>query len=264
MKEYHPMGSLAPRDVVARAIDKEMKRTGEPCVYLDIRHADSKRTLERFPNISTKCREYGIDITQNLIPVVPAAHYVCGGVMVDIDGRTSIDNLYAGGEVACTGVHGANRLASNSLLEAVVFSKRSARSAGERAAEVNMISADTVPPWDDSGTVEPEEWILLSHNRMEIGTIMWDYVGIVRSDLRLKRALRRANLLEKEIEDFYKRTKIIPQLLELRNIITTAKLIITCAMKRKESRGLHFTTNYPDTNDRYWKHDTIVRNPHCP
>ncbi len=263
MKEYHPMGSLAPRDVVARAIDNEVKRTGEPCVYLDIRHADPARTKERFPNISARCGEYGIDITQDLIPVVPAAHYVCGGVMVDIDGHTSIENLYAGGEVACTGVHGANRLASNSLLEAVVFSKRSARCAANRVGEVELISADAVPRWDDSGTVEPEEWILLSHNSMEIRAIMWDYVGIVRSNLRLKRALRRAILLEKEIEDFYKRTKIIPQLLELRNIVTTAKLIITCALKRKESRGLHYTTNYPDTNDRYWKHDTIVRNPHC-
>lgn len=258
MEKYHPMKSLAPRDIVAQAIDKEMKLSGEQCVFLDIRHADPQQTINHFPNIYARCKEYGIDITRDLIPVVPAAHYMCGGIKVDTYGQTSIENLYACGEVSCTGVHGANRLASNSLLEALVFSRRAADTSSAKLNSIQTINSGLIPEWDDSGTIDNEEWILLSHNFKEIQSIMWDYVGIVRSDLRLHRANRRVTLLEKEIEDFYKRTKISSRLLELRNLVTTAKLIIKSALKRKESRGLHYTTDYPEQNDRYWKHETII------
>jgi L-aspartate oxidase len=260
MQKYHPQGSLAPRDVVARAIDNEMKISGLPCVYLDVRHKDAGETKDHFPNIYGKCMDFGIDITRDLIPVVPAAHYMCGGVAVDYAGRTGIENLYACGETACTGVHGANRLASNSLLEALVFSYRAAADAAGRLGGVRGISVGDIPDWDDKGTHDVEEWILLSHNLKEIQSAMWDYVGIVRSGLRLNRALRRINLLEREIEDFYKRAKITPKLLELRNIVTTAKLIITSALKRKESRGLHYTTDYPSKNDRSFKKNTVISN----
>ncbi|NLE01566.1 MAG: L-aspartate oxidase [Fibrobacter sp.] len=258
MDKYHPMKSLAPRDIVARAIDTEMKLSGEACVYLDIRHARANETIKHFPNIYARCKEFGIDITKDLIPVVPAAHYICGGITVDTYGRTNIDNLYACGEVSCTGVHGANRLASNSLLEALVFSRRAADDSINKIKATGNVFIDTIPPWDDSGTIANEEWILLSHNLKEIQSLMWDYVGIVRSTLRLNRALRRINLLEKEIDNFYRRTKITSQLLQLRNLVTTAKLIVVSALKRKESRGLHYTTDYPQQNDRYWKRDTVT------
>ncbi len=258
MENYHPLKSLAPRDIVARAIDTEIKKAGEPCVYLDIRHAPAEVTKERFPNIYKKCLSLGIDITRDLIPVVPAAHYMCGGIAVDVWGASSINNLYACGEVACTGVHGANRLASNSLLEALVFSRRAADETGRRLADIKNIPASLIPAWDDSGTVDTEEWILLSHNFNEIRSVMWDYVGIVRSDLRLHRALRRITLLEGEIERFYRRTRITPSLIDLRNTVTTAKLIVICAIRRKESRGLHYTTDYPARNDRYWKRNTVI------
>ncbi|MCL2689346.1 MAG: L-aspartate oxidase [Chitinispirillia bacterium] len=260
MKRYHPQASLAPRDIVARAIDNEMKVSGLPCVYLDVTHKDAQATIAHFPNIYNRCMAFGIDITKNLIPVVPAAHYMCGGVVVDYCGNTDIENLYACGETASTGVHGANRLASNSLLEALVFSYRAAINASKRIEGCHQINAENIPIWDDSGTTDFEEWILLSHNLWEIQSVMWDYVGIVRSNLRLNRAMRRINLLEKEIEDFYKRTKITHQLLELRNVVTTAKLIIVSALKRKESRGLHYTTDYPEQNKRGWKKNTILSN----
>jgi L-aspartate oxidase len=258
MDGQHPLGSLAPRDIVARAIDKEMKTTGDPCEFLDIRHVPAFRVKRHFPYIYKRCKEYGIDITRDLIPVVPAAHYMCGGILVDYNGNSSIENLYACGEVACTGIHGANRLASNSLLEALVFSGRAAADAAEKIGGITQAPAGTFLPWDDSGTIDNEEWILLSHNITEIQTVMWDYVGIVRSNLRLERALRRINFLEKEIEDFYKRTRITPRLLELRNIVTTAKLIILSALRRHESRGLHFTTDYPSLDDRHWKRNTVL------
>ena len=261
MNKYHPLASLAPRDIVARAIDNEKKLSGAPCVYLDIRHAPRAETIKHFPYIYKRCKELGIDITRDCIPVVPAAHYICGGIRVDIEGKTDIANLYACGEVACTGVHGANRLASNSLLEALVFSRRAAADAASALRSNNVpLLRKTIPAWNDCGTIDNDEWILLSHNKTEIQSAMWDYVGIVRSDVRLERALHRINLLEKEIEDFYKRTKINVPLLELRNLVTTAKLITLSAMQRKESRGLHFTTDYPDQNDRYWKKDTILVN----
>ncbi len=258
MDKYHPMKSLAPRDIVARAIDNEMKISGELCVYLDIRHAPAAKTRAHFPNIYSQCKEFGIDITKDLIPVVPAAHYICGGIKVDVNGKSSIENLYACGEVACTGIHGANRLASNSLLEALVYSKRASNDAGTRLKSTNFIQSALIPEWDDSGTIDNEEWILLSHNFKEIQSVMWDYVGIVRSNVRLGRALRRIQLLEKEIDNFYRRTKVTARLLELRNLVTTAKLIVTSAIQRKESRGLHYTTDYPNQNDRYWKKDTIL------
>jgi len=258
MQDYHHLQSLAPRDIVARAIDNEMKRSGEPCVYLDIRHADADATKAHFPHIYTTCLTYGIDITRDLIPVVPAAHYMCGGIQVDTFGASGIHNLYACGEVSCTGVHGANRLASNSLLEALVFSRRAACQAGQLLHSIKAPELERVPAWDDHGTTDAEEWILLAHNFKEIQSIMWDYVGIVRSDLRLRRARRRLILLEEEIDDFYRRTRITDQLLDLRNTITTARLIVACALKRKESRGLHFTTNYPEQRQRYLHKDTVV------
>ncbi|MBN1127432.1 MAG: L-aspartate oxidase [Chitinispirillaceae bacterium] len=258
MKRYHKLGSLAPRDVVARAIDNEMKLSGADCVYLDIRHAPAVETKKYFPNIYKQCRAAGIDITRDLIPVVPAAHYICGGVLVDTCGASTIGNLFACGEVACTGVHGANRLASNSLLEALVFAHRAAQRAGKDIGSIPHLQRGAIPFWDDSGTIDNEEWILLSHNMLELQSVMWDYVGIVRSDLRLGRAIRRLTLLGSEIEEFYKRTKITVPLLELRNLVTTARLIVLSAMKRKESRGLHYTTDHRSPDDRRWKKPTIL------
>jgi len=260
MNEYHPLKSLAPRDIVARAIDREMKTSGDPCEFLDIRHIPAVRVKSHFPYIYAECKKFGIDITRDLIPIVPAAHYMCGGILVDTSGNSSVSNLYACGEASCTGVHGANRLASNSLLEALVFSHRASLDAAAKLSSTTLIGAANVLPWDDSGTIDNEEWILLSHNLTEIQSVMWDYVGIVRSNLRLERALRRINLLEKEIEGFYKRTKITPRLLELRNVVTIAKLIIISALRRHESRGLHYTTDYPEKNNRIWKKNTVVIN----
>ena len=259
MDRLHPLGSLAPRDIVARAIDREMKATGDPCVFLDTRHIPAARVKRHFPYIYKRCRDYGIDITTDLIPIVPAAHYMCGGILVDHDGNSSLKNLYACGEAACTGIHGANRLASNSLLEAIVFSRRASADAAIKIGAISLMPAEGIVPWDDSGTIDNEEWILLSHNLAEIRTVMWDYVGIVRSNLRLERAQRRIDFLEREIEDFYKRTRITPRLLELRNIVTVAKLIITSALRRRESRGLHYTTDYPGADDCHWKKNTVLK-----
>jgi L-aspartate oxidase len=258
MDSYHPLKSLAPRDIVARAIDKEMKTSGDPCEFLDIRHVSAAKVKKHFPYIYKRCKEYGIDITKDLIPIVPAAHYMCGGILVDHNGNTSIENLYACGEVSCTGIHGANRLASNSLLEALVFSRRASIDASQKKGSVTLVPEAAVLPWDDSGTLANDEWILLSHNITEIQSVMWDYVGIVRSNLRLERALRRINLIDKEIEDFYKRTRITPRLLELRNIATNAKLIVVSALRRHESRGLHNTIDYPATDDKHWKKNTVL------
>lgn len=260
MKEYHKMGSLAPRDIVARAIDKEMKVSGEPCVYLDIRHAESEDLQDRFPKIYAKCLQFGIDITKDLIPVVPASHYCCGGIKVTNSGKTDLDNLYAVGEVSCTGVHGANRLASNSLLEAVVFAKLCAKDILEQPSTL-LLSIDDISHWDDSNTENAEEWVLISHNKEEIQRIMWDYVGIVRSNERLKRALKRIQLIKEEVEHYYKKTKICTSLLELRNMAFVAELIITSALQRKESRGLHFTKDYPQ-KDPQFSADTILKKKH--
>ena len=258
MDHYDARKSLAPRDIVAYAIDAELKKRGEEYVLLDLRHLPADEVRGHFPYIYSTClNRYKIDITAEPIPVVPAAHYSCGGVMVDVDGRTSVKGLFAAGEVSMTGVHGANRLASNSLLEALVFSER----AVPVSAEFCRLQESPLPPvqeWDDSGTLNAEEWILVSHNRREIQQVMWDYVGIVRSTLRLQRAARRVELVRNEVEDFYKRTKVTDALIELRNIALCADLIIRSAMDRKESRGLHRTTDYRQQDDSRFLKDTIL------
>jgi L-aspartate oxidase len=256
MVGVHELAELAPRDIVARAIDRELKRTGAQCVYLDIRHKDADETREHFPAIYETCLQRGIDITQEPIPVVPAAHYMCGGVVVDIDARTDIRNLYACGEVAQTGIHGANRLASNSLLEAVVFANRAIVAAlSERKSAQAM---PDVPEWDDSDTFDVEEWVLMSHDLDEIRDLMWDYVGIVRSDVRLRRAHHRLELIWTEVEEFYRRAHVTADLIELRNVASVASLVVRCAMERKESRGLHYTTDYPNRDDEHFKRDTVL------
>lgn len=243
MHLYDQRGSLAPRDIVARAIDSEMKKSGEECVFLDIRHRSKDEILAHFPNIYAKCLSIGIDMTKEMIPVTPACHYMCGGIMVDLQGRSSIINLYACGECASTGLHGSNRLASNSLLEAAVFAHRIYLSA---VIEFNKIAVPLeIPDWDETDTQLSHEDILVTHNLRETQKVMSDYVGIVRSDFRLERALRRLGLLYEETEDFYKHTKVSVKLCELRNVIQTAYIVIKSAMKRKESRGLHYTTDYP-------------------
>ncbi|MCK5119225.1 MAG: FAD-binding protein, partial [Candidatus Latescibacteria bacterium] len=254
MERHHEMASLAPRDIVARAIDHEMKRSGEPCVYLDVTGKEAEQTKARFPNIFRKCLSLGIDLTQDPIPVVPAAHYMCGGVQTDMWGRTAIRGLYACGEVAFTGVHGANRLASNSLLEALVFSERAYQDA-TKALRENRSSFPDIPEWNEEGTFNTEEWVIMSHDREEIQRLMWDYVGIVRSNFRLRRAQRRIRLLSEEVEAFYRRAKVTNDLIELRNLVAVAELIIRSALMRKESRGLHYTTDYPERDDRRWKRD---------
>jgi len=258
MEKYHPMGSLASRDVVARAIDAELKKRGDECVYLDVTHLDPEKVKKRFPHIYEKCLSLNIDMTKEPIPVVPAAHYMCGGVLTDLEGRTSIEGLYACGEVACTGVHGANRLASNSLLEAVVFAHRAYLNAVDFIKNKD-VRLPSIPPWSAEGTFNSEEWVLISHDKAEIQSLMWDYVGIVRSDLRLQRAQRRILLIAEEIEEFYKRTTVTDGLIELRNLAAVAQLIIKCALHRKESRGLHYTTDYPQRDDRNWCRDTIIQ-----
>lgn len=257
MERYSSAKELAPRDIVARAIDAEMKKRGESCVFLDLRHIQPAKTIEHFPNIYQRCLEFKIDITKEPVPVVPAAHYMCGGVVTNLHGQTDLQGLYACGEVALTGVHGANRLASNSLLEAVVFAEQVYQHASQWVQD-NPFKKIDFPEWDESGTFRMEEWILIAHNREEIQQIMWDYVGIVRSNLRLERAERRINLISEEIENFYKGTKVTDELIELRNLAKLAKLIIRCAKMRKESRGLHATTDYPQTDDTNWLEDTIT------
>jgi L-aspartate oxidase len=241
MLKYDERGELAPRDIVARAIDAEMKRRGEQYVLLDASHLDAPGLRREFPHIDTICRGHNIDFTSEPIPVVPAAHYQCGGVVTDLDARTTIPGLFAIGEVAMTGVHGANRLASNSLLEAVVFADQAARSCASWLAECPPLPA--AEAWSDEGTVNSEEWILVQHDRTEIRRLMWDYVGIVRSTLRLQRARRRLDLLVDEVTDFYRRTKVTAPLIELRNLAIMADLIVSCAQSRQESRGLHFMSD---------------------
>ena len=258
MAEYHELKDLAPRDIVARAIDRELKKSGYPCVYLDVTHKPADETRAHFPNIYSQCTSIGLDITRERIPVVPAAHYMCGGVVTDLDGCTSIQGLYACGEVACTGLHGANRLASNSLLEGVVFPHRAMKHASDFIGRRTTAIPPDIPSWNDEGTFDSEEWVLIAHDRTEIQTLMWDYVGIVRSDARLIRAQRRINMIAEEIEEFYKKTVVTPDLIELRNVGMVATLIIECALRRKESRGLHYTTNYPESHPEYGKRDTVI------
>ena len=248
MDRYDERQELAPRDIVARAIDAEMKRSGAPHVWLDCTGTDQEELMARFPNIYATCLKRGIDIGRQPIPVVPAAHYMCGGVRTDLHGRTRLAGLYAVGEVACTGVHGGNRLASNSLLEGLVFAHRIAEVIPDDALPQSG-QLPLVRPWQKEGLLNPEEWILVQHNFGEIRHIMWNYVGIVRSTLRLNRALRRINLLYDEIMDFYKRTVLQTKSLELRNLVLIARLIIESALERQESRGLHFNTDYPENRD---------------
>jgi L-aspartate oxidase len=257
MEDYHPMKDLAPRDVVARAIDRELTRRGDDYVLLDITHRKAKDIKERFPNIYQTLKEGGIDMTKEPIPVVPAAHYMCGGVVADVLGRTSIQGLYAVGEVAMTGVHGANRLASNSILEAVVFAHRAAEAALEELPKASK-RFPSVPQWSDEGVLNHEEWVLISHDKQEIQRLMWDYVGIVRSNLRLMRAQRRVDLIAEEINAFYWKTPVSEGIIELRNIALVAELIIYCALSRQESRGLHYTTDYPERDDVNWLKDTVL------
>lgn len=263
MDAYHPMASLAPRDIVARAIDTELKRTGDDFVYLDVTHLDPEFIRDRFPHIYRSCLEFGLDITREPIPIVPAAHYSCGGVVTDLEGRSSLHRLYAVGEVACTGVHGANRLASNSLLEALVF-------ADHAAADTHRLVDGSEPP---AAPGEMSRWVGANHPerqasevspefvaqlRLLTQTLMWAHVGIVRTDRRLKQALRELDLLRNGVESLYATSRVTAELLELRNIIQVGWLIIECALRRKESRGLHFNSDYPERDDEHWLHDTLL------
>jgi L-aspartate oxidase len=261
MGDYDPQKDLACRDVVARAIDTELKKSGADSVFLDISHRPADKVKERFPNIYQRCLSYGIDITKEPIPVVPAAHYICGGVVTDMHGRTDIQHLYAVGETACTGLHGANRLASNSLLEALVYADAAATQAVEELKSDNFSTLTEPPHWDDMGTTDSDEMIMVAHNWDEIRRLMWNYVGIVRSDKRLERAQRRIEIILKEIQEYYWHFKVVPDLIELRNIAVVADLIIKCALHRKESRGLHYTLQYPKRDDKRWRKDTLLRRP---
>lgn len=256
MERYHSQGSLAPRDIVARAIDQELKKSGASYVYLDARHLGREKILEHFPNIYNVCLKFGIDITTQMIPVVPAAHYSCGGLVVDADGRTNLNHLYALGEVACTGLHGANRLASNSLLEAVVFADRVAKHATAQTLE--DLSSVVVPDWDPGDAVPSDELVVLQHTWDEIRRLMWNYVGIVRTEKRLKRALDRIISIRNELTDYYWHYQVTSNFVEVRNLADVAYLTIRCAMSRKESRGIHFNADYPETLSELPPRDTVI------
>ena len=261
MQKYHPMKSLAPRDVVARAIDSEMKRTGEECVYLDIRHLDEATLRRRFPNIFAKCLEAGINMAHDLIPVVPAAHFVCGGIKTDVNGASSIQGLYAVGESACTGLHGANRLASNSLLEALVVSRFSAADIDAKfeVFRQSRPNTDAALNWMTGNATDSDEQVVIAHNWDEIRRFMWDYVGIYRTNKRLERAKNRIKLIRKEIEKYYWDFLVTADLVELRNIATVAELIIDSSLQRHESRGLHYNADYPYRDPELDCVDTIIQ-----
>lgn len=244
MPDFDARGELAPRDVVARAIDHEMKRLGVDCMYLDISHKPEEFVRHHFPMIYEKLLGLGIDLTKEPVPVVPAAHYTCGGVMVDDNGRSDVDGLYAIGEVSYTGLHGANRMASNSLLECLVYGWSAAEDINKRIASTRQV--EVLPAWDESRVDDSDERVVIQHNWHELRLLMWDYVGIVRTTKRLERALRRITMLQQELDEYYSRFRVSNNLLELRNLVQVAELIVRCAMMRKESRGLHYTLDYPD------------------
>ena len=257
MHRFDERQELAPRDIVARAIDHEMKRLGSDFVYLDVTHKPHDFLVEHFPTVYKRCLEFGIDLTTEPIPVVPAAHYLCGGIVTDMMGRTSMPGLYAVGEVACTGLHGANRMASNSLLECLVLANSAAGAI--LSALPDFSTPQSLPIWDESQVTDADEEIVVSHNWEELRRFMWDYVGIVRSTKRLQRARRRVDLLHGEISEFYGNFRVSGDLIELRNLVQVAELIIRSALKRKESRGLHFTLDFPELDDLNYRRDTILR-----
>ena len=258
MQKYHKLKDLAFRDVVARSIDMELKKSGKECVFLDISHRPADLVRNRFPHIYETCLKFQIDITKEPIPVVPAAHYMCGGLLTDKNGQTNLENLYAIGEAACTGLHGANRLASNSLLEALVFARRAASSASAVLEKNRQEAFSGFPSWDPGSATDSEETVVVSHNWDEIRSFMWNYVGIVRTNKRLARARTRVEIIQDEIKEYYWNFTVTRDLLELRNIAQVAELIINCATLRKESRGLHYNLDYPSKDDIHWKRDTVV------
>jgi L-aspartate oxidase len=256
MTQFHPKAELAPRDIVARAIDHEIKRLGVDCVYLDISHKSASFIRKHFPTVSRRCRDFGFDLATEPVPVVPAAHFTCGGVVTDLKGQTDIEGLYAVGEVAWTGLHGANRIASNSLLECLVISVSAAQAIMQ--ALPGSALPRTAPEWDETGITDSDEEVVVSHNWHELRQFMWDYVGIVRTTKRLERAKRRVEMLQQEIGEYYGQFNVTADLLELRNLTAVAELVISSALARKESRGLHYTLDYPEADISHSRQNTVL------